>query len=243
MAAAGCCGSPVTTSISRPPARRRRRAGQRRRGGGPRYQELLYESNRFELSPGVSVEVASPEDLEHYFHVRRTGVAPEFRVIRNMPARCAIRRAARRPRRAYARRRRRHQRRSGQAGGARQRRRLGAVRSLRSTRSLVDHLACAEVCRARLKYAQTCQDGAVRRECRGPPAGSDLVCRVPRRCRSRRPMPRSSAGSSSSTAPVSTGDQLRRRAVRPQPVRVPGGRAGAGGAAAGPAARGGRRSR
>jgi hypothetical protein len=55
----------------------------------PRYQELLYESNRFELSPGVSVEVASPEDLEHYFHVRRTGVAPEFRVIRNMPARGA----------------------------------------------------------------------------------------------------------------------------------------------------------
>ena len=55
----------------------------------PRYQELLYESNRIELSPGVSVEVASPEDLEHYFHVRRTGVAPEFRVIRNMPARDA----------------------------------------------------------------------------------------------------------------------------------------------------------
>jgi hypothetical protein len=53
----------------------------------PRYQELLYESNRFDLSPSVSVEVASPEDLEHYFHVRRTGVAPEFRVIRNTPAR------------------------------------------------------------------------------------------------------------------------------------------------------------
>jgi hypothetical protein len=35
----------------------------------------------------VSVEVASPEDLEHYFYVRRTGVAPEFRVIRNLPAR------------------------------------------------------------------------------------------------------------------------------------------------------------
>ena len=52
----------------------------------PRYQELLYESNRFEISPGISAEVASPEDLEHYFHVRRTGVAPEFRVIRNMPA-------------------------------------------------------------------------------------------------------------------------------------------------------------
>jgi hypothetical protein len=53
----------------------------------PRYQELLYESNRFELSAGIAVEVASPEDLEHYFHVRRTGVAPEFRVIRNTPAR------------------------------------------------------------------------------------------------------------------------------------------------------------
>ena len=56
------------------------------RVGGVIYQELLYEANRFELSPGLSVEVASPEDLEHYFHVRRTGVAPEFRVIRNMPA-------------------------------------------------------------------------------------------------------------------------------------------------------------
>jgi hypothetical protein len=66
--------------------------GTRRNDGeavAPRYQELLYESNRFELSPGVSVEVASPEDLEHYFHVRRTGVAPEFRVIRNTPARGA----------------------------------------------------------------------------------------------------------------------------------------------------------
>jgi hypothetical protein len=66
-------------------------AGGGRGGDGeavaPRYQELLYESNRFELSLGVSVEVASPEDLEHYFHVRRTGVAPEFRVIRNVPAR------------------------------------------------------------------------------------------------------------------------------------------------------------
>jgi hypothetical protein len=49
----------------------------------PRYQELLYEAARFELAEGVSVEVASPEDLEHFSHVRRTGVAPEFRVIRN----------------------------------------------------------------------------------------------------------------------------------------------------------------
>jgi hypothetical protein len=61
----------------------------------PRYQELLYEANRFELSPGVSVEVASPEDLEHFSHVRRTGVAPEFRVIRKTDARPAA--AAERP--------------------------------------------------------------------------------------------------------------------------------------------------
>ncbi len=49
----------------------------------PRYQELLYEANRFEVADGVSVEVASPEDLEHFSHVRRTGSAPEFRVTRN----------------------------------------------------------------------------------------------------------------------------------------------------------------
>jgi len=50
----------------------------------PRYQELLYEANRFLVADGVSVEVASPEDLEHFSHVRRTGVAPEFRVSRNV---------------------------------------------------------------------------------------------------------------------------------------------------------------
>ncbi len=48
----------------------------------PRYQELLYEANRFEVADGVSAEVASPEDLEHFSHVRRTGTAPEFRVTR-----------------------------------------------------------------------------------------------------------------------------------------------------------------
>ena len=53
---------------------------------GPRYQELLYEASRVELADGVSVEVASPEDLEHFSHVRRTGSAPEFRVIRKAPA-------------------------------------------------------------------------------------------------------------------------------------------------------------
>ncbi len=47
---------------------------------GPRYQELLYESGRFEIAEGLSVEVASPEDLELFSHVRRTGAAPEFRV-------------------------------------------------------------------------------------------------------------------------------------------------------------------
>lgn len=59
-------------------------------GGGPsdapRYQELLYEAGRFELAEGLSVEVASPEDLEHYSHVRRTGTAPEFRVTRTAQA-------------------------------------------------------------------------------------------------------------------------------------------------------------
>ena len=49
----------------------------------PRYQELLYEANRFEVADGVSAEVASPEDLEHFSHVRRTGIVPEFKVTRN----------------------------------------------------------------------------------------------------------------------------------------------------------------
>jgi len=50
--------------------------------GVPGYQELLYEAIRFTLTPEVSVEVASPEDIEHYDYVRRTGIAPEFRVAR-----------------------------------------------------------------------------------------------------------------------------------------------------------------
>jgi hypothetical protein len=72
-----------------------RAAGARGNGHGqsgddgtraPRYQELLYEANRFEVADGVSAEVASPEDLEHFSHVRRTGTAPEFRVTRNAGA-------------------------------------------------------------------------------------------------------------------------------------------------------------
>jgi hypothetical protein len=53
-----------------------------RPSGVPRYQELLYEAGRFELTADLKVEAASPEDIEHYEHVRRTGVAPEFRVAR-----------------------------------------------------------------------------------------------------------------------------------------------------------------
>ena len=53
-----------------------------RPAGSPRYQELLYEASKFELAPEVSVEVAAPEDIEHYGHVQRTGVAPEISVSR-----------------------------------------------------------------------------------------------------------------------------------------------------------------
>jgi hypothetical protein len=50
--------------------------------GVPRYQELLYEAGRFALTPDLSVEAASPEDIEHYEHVRRTGLTPEIRITR-----------------------------------------------------------------------------------------------------------------------------------------------------------------
>jgi hypothetical protein len=46
------------------------------------YQDLLYESSRFDPAADASVEVASPEDIEHYAHVRRTGSAPEIRITR-----------------------------------------------------------------------------------------------------------------------------------------------------------------
>ncbi len=49
----------------------------------PRYQELLYEAGRFQLADDLSVEVASPEDIEHYAHMRRTGTAPEIRIRRS----------------------------------------------------------------------------------------------------------------------------------------------------------------
>jgi hypothetical protein len=51
--------------------------------GAASYQELLYEATRFELADDVAVEVASPEDIEYYEHIRRTGTAPEIRITRN----------------------------------------------------------------------------------------------------------------------------------------------------------------
>jgi hypothetical protein len=53
--------------------------------GAPGYQELLYEANRFHLSPDVSVEVAAPEDIERYEYIRRTGTTPEIRIMRQTP--------------------------------------------------------------------------------------------------------------------------------------------------------------
>ncbi len=55
--------------------------------GMPSYQDLLYEAARFELEPGVTVEVASLEDIEHFSHLRRTGVAPEIKITRQERAR------------------------------------------------------------------------------------------------------------------------------------------------------------
>ena len=52
----------------------------------PRYQELLYEAARTELASELAVEVASPEDIEHLDHVRRTGVSPEMRITRRVPS-------------------------------------------------------------------------------------------------------------------------------------------------------------
>lgn len=54
--------------------------------GASGYQELLYEATRFELTADLSVEVASPEDIEHYAQLRRTGTAPEIRITRNTVA-------------------------------------------------------------------------------------------------------------------------------------------------------------
>lgn len=65
-------------------------------GDGARYQELLYEATRTRVAEGVSVEVASPEDIELYSHVRRTGHAPEFRITRSGGAQASASAADRR---------------------------------------------------------------------------------------------------------------------------------------------------
>jgi hypothetical protein len=47
-----------------------------------RYSELLYEAGRFEIEPGLSVEVGSPEDLQQHSHVPLLDEEPEIRVTR-----------------------------------------------------------------------------------------------------------------------------------------------------------------
>ena len=59
-----------------------RAAGSER--GIPSYQELLYEAGRFELDVGVSVEVASEEDIQRLAHLHRTGVVPEIRITKQV---------------------------------------------------------------------------------------------------------------------------------------------------------------
>jgi len=51
--------------------------------GAPGYHDLLYESARFEIASELSVDVASPEDLERYSQLQKTGVAPEITITRN----------------------------------------------------------------------------------------------------------------------------------------------------------------
>ena len=48
----------------------------------PAYQELMYEATRFNLADDVAVEVAAPEDIELYDHLRRTGAMPQMKVSR-----------------------------------------------------------------------------------------------------------------------------------------------------------------
>lgn len=53
-----------------------------RTNGSPSYQELLCDAVRFSVADGCSVEVAAPEDIALYDHIRRTGRAPEIKVER-----------------------------------------------------------------------------------------------------------------------------------------------------------------
>jgi hypothetical protein len=60
----------------------RGQGGEKTANLAPSYQELLYEAGSFEPTSGVSVQVASPEDIEHFAHLRKTGRAPEMRISR-----------------------------------------------------------------------------------------------------------------------------------------------------------------
>ncbi len=53
--------------------------------GVPRYQELLYEAAKVELDEGVSAEIAGPDHVAYYEHLRDSGRAPEIRVTRAAP--------------------------------------------------------------------------------------------------------------------------------------------------------------
>ena len=53
------------------------------------YEELLYEANRIQITDEISVEVASPEDLERYAQIRVTGSTPEIRITRTAHAQSA----------------------------------------------------------------------------------------------------------------------------------------------------------
>jgi hypothetical protein len=48
------------------------------------YQELLYEAGRFQITDEISVEVASPEDLERYAQRRADGSLPEITITRQV---------------------------------------------------------------------------------------------------------------------------------------------------------------
>lgn len=50
--------------------------------GASSYQELLYEATRMQITSEISVEVASPEDLERYAQIRGTATEPEIRISR-----------------------------------------------------------------------------------------------------------------------------------------------------------------
>jgi hypothetical protein len=50
----------------------------------PAYEEVIYEAMRFEIAAGMQIEVAAPEDIELYDHVRRTGALPQMKLSRNV---------------------------------------------------------------------------------------------------------------------------------------------------------------